>query len=459
MLRPPPLSSLHHCKADNLLTYRSEKENELVMKKRNQIFVCLAVMLVFLLCMRLCAAEETANVIVAGRHTVSLEQAQQEVDDLIAAYRNTYGIAFIRDDYIHIRNRALNSLLSYCIMDNVVEDYGLDTFTQEESESLMQQAEEAYEQTLEYYIEDYKAIYAGFMDDDTAKEMARDYLERSGCTIDSLYRTAMCYAGYDRLYADVTKDVAIEDDEEVYAYYMEKHVEPDRKLFADHIDQYELYTSAYGQNVYYIPKGYRSVSRILLTYPEDIQTEISIGQAKREAIQTLLEDKTKTEEECQLLNREAELLQAQLLAIREKAVPALQDSINEIQARIMAGESFDSLIAAYGQDEEMLSCPEGYMVHEASIVYETEFRDAAMSLEQIGDISEPVLTDSGIQFICYLSDVPEGAVQLNQDAFVAMAEEALETKKAKVFQNAMDDWSKKYAVAVYPEKIVLPDDK
>ena len=90
MLRPPPLSSLHHCKADNLLTYRSEKENELVMKKRNQIFVCLAVILVFLLCMRLCAAEETANVIVAGRHTVSLEQAQQEVDDLIAAYRNTY---------------------------------------------------------------------------------------------------------------------------------------------------------------------------------------------------------------------------------------------------------------------------------------------------------------------------------------------------------------------------------
>ena len=99
------------------------------------------------------------------------------------------------------------------------------------------------------------------------------------------------------------------------------------------------------------------------------------------------------------------------------------------------------------------------MVHEASIVYETEFRDAAMSLEQIGDISEPVLTDSGIQFICYLSDVPEGVVQLNQDAFAAMAEEALETKKAKVFQNAMDDWSKKYAVAVYPEKIVLPDDK
>ena len=50
-------------------------------------------------------------------------------------------------------------------------------------------------------------------------------------------------------------------------------------------------------------------------------------------------------------------------------------------------------------------------------------------------------------------------MQLNQDAFVAMAEEALETKKAKVFQNAMDDWSKKYAVAVSPEKIVLPDDK
>lgn len=447
---------LHRCKTDNTLTDRSEKENERIMKKRNRIFVCLAAMLM-LLSAHLCAAEETANVIVAGRHAVSLEQAQQEVDDLISTYQNTYGIAFTQEDYLHIRDRALSTLAAYCVMDNAVEDCDLHTFTQEESEALMQQAEEAYEQTLAYYMEDYKSIYAGFMDDDTAREMALDYLERSGCTVDSLYQTAKRYAGYDRLYAEVTGQVAIEDDEEVYAYYAEKHVEPDRKLFADHVDQYELYTSAYGQTAYYVPAGYRAVSRILLSFPEEIQNEISVCQAKRASVQRMLEDETKTGEERSLLSSEVEQLQAQLLAIREKAVPQLQSTMDEIQAGIVAGESFDSLIAAYGQDENMLDCSEGYMVHEASVVYETEFRDAAMAPEQIGDISGPVLTDSGVQFICYLSDVPEGAVQLSRDAFAAMKEEALETKKAEVFQAAMDEWSAKYTVSVYPERIALPE--
>lgn len=457
MLRPPILSSLQPGRAEALFTGRSEKENGFVMKKRNPIFACLMATLALLPCLCPCAAEETTDVIVAGSRTVSLEQAQREVDDLISTYHNTYGIAFTQDDYIHIRDRALHSLATSCVMDNEVAERGFDVFSQEEDEALMQQAQEAYEQTLEYYSDDYKSLYAGFMDDDTAREMALYDMEKSGCTVESLYQTAKRYAGYDRLYAEATKDVSITDDAEVYAYYTQEHVEPDRKLFAENIDQYELYTSAYGQSVYYIPDGYRAVSRILLAFPEDIRSEISVCQAKQESIRALLEDETKPEEERRMLSSEAQRLQEQLLAIREKALPALQGVIDEIQAKMAAGEAFDSLIAAYGQDEEMLACPDGYMVHEQSIVYETEFRDAAMALERIGDVSEPVLTDSGVHFIRYLSDVPEGAVELTPEAFAAMKEEAVEMKKEQAFQRAMDAWGEKYTVTVYPERIELPD--
>lgn len=427
------------------------------MKKQNRMAGCLAVVFFLLLHVPLCIAEETTDVIRAGRHAVSLEHAQGEVDDLISAYQNTYGIAFTQEDYIHIRDRALNSLATYCIMDNAVEDYGLNIFTEEETDALMKQAEDAYEQTLEYYIADYKSIYDGLMDEDTARKLVLDYLERSGCTRNSLFETAKRYAGYDRLYDEVTKEITITDDAEIQTYYIEKHVEPDRELFADNIEQYEIYTSVYGQIAYYIPDGYRAVSHILLSFPEDIRNEISVCQAKQDSLEKMIESRTGSEEEKTILEDEAARLQAQILTIREKAIPELQDVMDKIQADLDARKPFDELIASYGQDEEMLNYPDGYMVHAQSVVYETEFRDAAMALEQIGEVSEPVLTDSGIHFICYLADVPEGAVELSQNAFESIREEAIETKKAEAFQKALESWGEKYTVTVYPEQITLPD--
>lgn len=339
-------------------------------------------------------------------------------------------------------------------MDNAVEDYGFNTFTEEEAAALMEQAEDACAQTLAYFVEDYKSLYAGFMDDETAQEMARDYLHRSGCTVDGLYQTAVRYAGYDRLYAAIT-DAVVLSDEEVQAYYLEHHAEPDRALFEDDIEQYERYTGVYGQTVYYIPDGYRAVSQIFLSFPEDVLSEIDVCRSKMEIIRNSLEDAAEAERH--LLIGEMDNLQAQILSIREKALPRLQGTLDEIQEKLAAGESFDSLIALYGEDEEMLDCPQGYMVHAQSIVYEAEFCDAAMALKQIGDVSEPVVTNSGVHLIRYLSDVPEGMVELSGDAFEAMAQEAAQTRKDEVFQAAMDEWGAQYSVTVFPELIELPD--
>ena len=95
----------------------------------------------------------------------------------------------------------------------------------------------------------------------------------------------------------------------------------------------------------------------------------------------------------------------------------MQDTLDEIQARIDAGEDFQALIDEYGEDPGMQDEPTatvGYYVSADSTVWDTAFRDAAMLLANVGDISEPVLGMSGIHIIRYEGDVTPGAVPLEE---------------------------------------------
>ena len=55
----------------------------------------------------------------------------------------------------------------------------------------------------------------------------------------------------------------------------------------------------------------------------------------------------------------------------------------------------------------------GYPVSADSTNWVTEFRDAAMALENVGDVSEPVRSEYGIHIIKYVSDAVEGEVGLD----------------------------------------------
>ncbi|MDR0272254.1 MAG: peptidylprolyl isomerase [Clostridiales bacterium] len=68
----------------------------------------------------------------------------------------------------------------------------------------------------------------------------------------------------------------------------------------------------------------------------------------------------------------------------------------EIHARAIAGEDFDALIAEFGQDPGMETYPQGYTF--IAEVMTPEFEEATRNLE-IGEISEPILTEYGIHII------------------------------------------------------------
>ena len=89
-----------------------------------------------------------------------------------------------------------------------------------------------------------------------------------------------------------------------------------------------------------------------------------------------------------------------------------------VTVRIVDGDPTTRLLLAeYGEDPGMTYEPymtDGYLVWADCESWVTSFRDGAMALEKVGDVSEPTEGYYGYYIIKYVSDVPEGPVALDE---------------------------------------------
>ena len=100
--------------------------------------------------------------------------------------------------------------------------------------------------------------------------------------------------------------------------------------------------------------------------------------------------------------------------------------------------SFAEAMTAFNEDassQEQMDA--GYPVAEASSLYGDEFKNGAMALAQIGDVSGVVETDYGYFILCYAKDLPSGEADFEARR-EAETTEALESAKDAVFSDYID---------------------
>lgn len=95
----------------------------------------------------------------------------------------------------------------------------------------------------------------------------------------------------------------------------------------------------------------------------------------------------------------------------------------EIWARAVAGEDFDALIAAYGEDPGMAMNPEGYTFTPGAMV--PEFEQGTRELA-IGEISEPISAFHGIHIILRVEPNLDGEIMRPWGQFVPTLEQRME---------------------------------
>ena len=327
--------------------------------------------------------------------------------------------------------------------------------TDEMEEAYEAQAEQEWEDLVNEEMEASYGITADASEDDRAAARADviNLLESYGWTEDVYIEKeteTLIYNGY---LTSVAEDLAARPEfaatEDEIRKAFEDRVEEDRSSIGNNVSNYEF--SLYlGQDPYYTPAGYRGILHILLDVDQSLMDTWTDLTARLEETQKDEDDSEEpasedaSSEAAEAPAEPEEPVTPEMVKAAEQAIlDSVAGQVAEIKEKLAAGAAFEDLIAEYGQDpgmEDPETLKNGYPVHAESILYYSPFTAAAAGLEKIGDVSEPVVTQSGVHILYYLRDIPEGAVELT-DAIWEELKSTLEAEKQDdAFVAILNQW-------------------
>lgn len=352
---------------------------------------------------------------------------------------------------------AMEEAVTMKLVTITATENGLNDYSQDELDAIYAQSDADWQVALDNYVDSAYAL----TDESTEEEKATAYAEAEayysnlGYSKDILRQNYLDNETYTRVENFVCQGLEVTDDE-VQAQY-DANVESDKALYENDIDSYEYQMMLYNYNYadekpWYHPNGYRYVKHILLSVDDELLAAYTDLQARLEEqmeAETATEDDTTdatadttdaadTTEETPVTEADVDNAKANILA-------SIQDKTDEIYAKISEGVDFDELIAQYAVDADgnatdpgMTSgdYPDGYEVSLASSNFVPEFVAAAFSVDEIGDVSAPYVSDYGVHIVKYVGDVPSGAVELTDELKESIRASLLADKQSA----AMDAW-------------------
>ncbi len=390
-----------------------------------------------------------------------------------------YGMSGAYDtDPSSILTELLDSYTNEFVLLNKAEELKLDeALTAEELEEINAEAQKNYDSMIDSVAANY--ITSGAAGDELRKEAAA-YAESHGMTtLDEFVTMARESKLLEKIEEYAKKDVTVTDAD--LQAKLDELVEAAKA-------SYETDPAAYGTavnngtTVYYAPAGYRYIKHILINFTEEgsaavtaALTEKTTAQtaadaaasaladaqaaldgaaedADKTALQTALDEaKTAADAANETLNTAAAAYDAAAAAAQAE----IQARADEVYAKVTAeGADFDALMAEYGEDPGMQAEPaktNGYAVC-ASTSFVPEFLDAAMALENVGDVSGEVVSSYGIHVIKYAGEIAEGAVALDT-VRDTLTETVKAEKETAAYDAALAAWKEAADVKTYPERM------
>ena len=332
---------------------------------------------------------------------------------------------------------ALESMIREAVVKDHLQKAGYLDYSEEELAAFTNDAQAQWDQLVSTYVERY-------LTEDTEearatlKTQAEQYFATMGGSVEMLTDDLMYNAAMEKLQEDLTGGYVPTEEEiqQVFDLYGAQY----QAQYENNVGMYEFYTQYYGYESWYVPEGYRAVIHILLNVDADVLKAYTDAQAALDEAESA-EDPD-----------EAAIAEAKAAAEAAKAavIASRQDVIDDIYARLEKGESFQSLIAEYGndpgmQDETMLA--EGYHVHAESILWDPAFTEGAFQegMRQPGDVSQPVVGTYGIHILYYLKDVP-GGLLMTDSIHDEIYEYLLSSKASNAFNAGYAEWQQELEI-------------
>jgi len=333
-----------------------------------------------------------------GEVTVTLSEARADYESMLDYYLNYYAqYGYQMDEYdvqfqAAVAQETINSALSLKVVDVYAAKNGYE-LTPEKEEELAAQVNAQLDSAREYY-ESYLAYY-GYAGEELA-QIVDEELAAAGYTYDTIYENAKLNDVVSYLLGLATADTTITEEDAKASF--DAKVEAAKANYANADTFINDYVN--GADILYTPEGMRLIQSIYFAAADET-AEPAADAAGIDA-----------------------------LAGEEKAKAVL--------ALIKDGADYEETMLAYNEDtssEEQLLA--GYPISDASATFGEDFKAAAMALENVGDVSDVLVTEYGCFILRYAKDLESGAVDFESRKDAEM-EYALAAKKDEVFAAYLD---------------------
>lgn len=369
-------------------------------------------------------------------------------------YYSYFNMPFTEAEDEQLKLDVLTALVRQKAIVSHAEEYGV-SLDETELADVNETTATNYEEQFGYAYES-----AVGENDEAKKKNAEVLLYQQGFTLEALEDNAINGRISEKVEEAVKAEITEVTEEELLSEY-ETRVSEAEDGYASDISSFGSDMTS-GNTVYFVPEGYRTVKHILLKPDEALLTAVNAAKSTLTTLEGELIDleaelaalndddavegsRTAEEINADIAAKQSEITnaEAEVQAKSAECMASVQDKIDDINERLQSGESFDALIAEYGEDPGMQNEPTmttGYYVSAESNNWDMAFKDAAMLLTGIGDVSEPVLGASGVHIIRYEADATPGVVAL-EDVREALTIEKLEEKQQQHFDEVADGWA------------------
>ena len=422
-----------------------------------------AILLVCLcLCAQVFAEEEDPVVVRAGKFGYTLSEAQEALNgysDLALATGET----LTEEEKQQIIDSLMDRLVGLAIIQNKLDEAGVNEFTEDEMEILTEEArrqydyswQELYRQTQEYAP-------------DVTEEQITAFLAEQGYTVKSFLRELMVNERESRILDLYCRDVKMTD-EEIRAYYEENFLNPDREKYAENIPLYEEEILKTDNESFYTPEGYRCIKNLQLDFPEDITTALGLlnleGRKAVSEAQTAYNDLAAAAAAGEDTAPLKETYDEKMAAVHDlenryrakaaEAIPLLQETIDTIRSRLESGTSIETLLREYSTDQSQTGEDKaGVLYHADSTIWTEEAHAAIDAMTAPGQLSEPFVDTDGVHLAYYVSDYPGGERLLTKEENETLRSSALLYAKRVRLQELIDGWKADYEIMTDSSSLV-----
>ena len=424
------------------------------------------------------AVDDATEIIRMGDKVITKVEVKKEIAnelESMAYYYQLMGRSLDVEDAsvkAEAQEYAIDSLKRNLVANAKSVELGLDKLTDEEQETVKTQAQEAYDNAIDY-VKSYMLGSTEGMDDEAILKAAADKMTEMGYSLDTYTEAETSKIVDNKLRDYVIKDVAVTD-EEIQAEY-DSRVESHKNTYGESAGSWAAAANN-GSTLYYTPAGVRRVKQILVKFTEEDQTAIKDAKSKRDEANTAVstaqakvdsaqgtvdtegisdEDKAKAQETLNAAKQELDEADQALLAANQAVTEATDKAFANIDEKadsvlaLLAEENADwqKIMDEYNEDEGMKKNEKGYAMAEGISGYDAAFVDAALALKKIGDISPKTKGDYGYYIIRYDSDEAEGPVALD-DVKEAISTSLLTTKQTNTYEAAIAQWIEEAGIKV-----------